>query len=54
MKTFIFSVTYTNDQRQAEVKARSEQEAKYLLQCRAKKALLKITNIVLLNTLTTY
>jgi hypothetical protein len=51
MKTYIFSVTYTNDKRTEEVKARSEQEAKYLLECRAKKALMQIVNIDLINTL---
>jgi hypothetical protein len=48
MKNYKFKVTYTNDTRNVEVKARSESEAKYLLEIRAKKALMIITSIDLL------
>jgi hypothetical protein len=45
MKTFKFIVTYTNDKRQVEVKARSKEEAIYLLECRSKRALMQIVKI---------
>jgi len=48
MKTYRFLVTYTNDARQTEVKARNEDEAVYLLGCRAKKALLQIVSTKLI------
>lgn len=51
MKTFQFIVTYTNDVRRSEIKARCEFEAKILLEARAKKALLKIVSIELENIL---
>ena len=43
--TFVFVVTYTNDVRQVEVKARTEKEAVDIIHYRAKKALLKVVNI---------
>ena len=51
MKTYQFLVTYTNDLRRVEVKARCEFEAKILLEARAKKALMKIISIELQNTI---
>lgn len=45
MKTYRFIVTYTNDKRRTEVKARDEKEAKEILQDMAKRAMLKIVKI---------
>ena len=51
MKTYRFKVTYTNDVRIQEVKARNLDEANYLIECRAKKALMQILKIELLKQL---
>ena len=47
MQTYRYLVTYTNDKRETEVKARNEEEAKYLLECKAKMALMQIVKIEL-------
>jgi len=45
MNTYRFLVRYSNDLRETEVKARGYDEAVYLLECRAKRALMQIIKI---------
>lgn len=47
--TFIFHVTYTNDLRRVEIKARTEKQAIELLQDRAKRALMRIISYQLIS-----
>lgn len=47
MNTYNFIVTYTNDKRAVEVKARDLEEAEFLLLQRAKKALMQIASFKL-------
>jgi hypothetical protein len=51
MRTYRFLVTYTNDKRQTEVKAISEDRAVEILKGVAKRALMQITDIKLIETL---
>jgi hypothetical protein len=45
MKNFVFLVTYTNDTRRVEIKARCKQEAIFLLMQKAKKALMRVVSV---------
>ncbi len=45
MQIYKFIVTYTNDKREIEIKARCKEDAIYLLECRTKRALMKIVKI---------
>ena len=51
MKTYRFFVTYTNDKRQTEVKAINEDRAIEILKGVAKRALMQITDIKLIETI---